>query len=266
MNRFGWLFGTRIADPSPGLSYPAVLRREPLSTSAATSLGGVLAILAGYVVIVPGLAWLLVACAWVLNGTPGHFGVYREQAIGFQHLSGMVATHLAIGALVLLVLVVVARVHHLAPKWACSVQPGFRWRYALATLLVAVVMLNSVHWLSRWDDPPTWNPGAGWGWWMLAIVLTAPLQAAGEEFFFRGYLLQASGILGRANWVAVVVSALIFAGLHGTQDVPLFVDRLGFGLLIGTLVVLTGGLEAAFGVHAVKYVCGFGYAVAGNGV
>ena len=55
---------------------------------------------------------------------------------------------------------------------------------------------------------------------LLAIVLTAPLPAAGEEFLFRGYLLQISGMISRSPWLAVASSATIFAALPLPQLHP----------------------------------------------
>jgi hypothetical protein len=83
----------------------------------------------------------------------------------------------------------------------------------------------------------------------------------GEEFAFRGYLLQAFGALSRRPWVAVLVSALLFALAHGVQNVPLFADRLSFGLLAGYLVVRTGGLEASIALHIWNNLVSFGLAL-----
>ena len=80
------------------------------------------------------------------------------------------------------------------------------------------------------------------------------MQAVAEEIFFRGYLLQALGSLVAKPWFGVVVSAVVFALLHGTQNLPLFVDRLAFGLLAGLLVWRTGGLEAGIAAHMVNNV------------
>lgn len=262
MNRWRALLGPTNDLPGAGVPYAAVLRREPIAQTAARSMGGVLAVLAGYALVVPGLAWAFVAIAWLVSGASGEFETYRSEAMAFGHVSGMIATHLAIASLVVITMLVMARVHHVPPRLLCSVQPGFRWRFAVVSALVAVVVLNGGYWLSRAADPPGWTPEPGWVWWMVAILVTAPLQAAGEEFFFRGYLLQACGTVGRNSVVAVIISALVFAGLHGTQDLPLFVDRLAFGLIAGTLVVVTGGLEAGIAAHAVNNVFAFGYAVA----
>ena len=99
-----------------------------------------------------------------------------------------------------------------------------------------------------------------WGF-LVVIMLTSPLQATAEEVFFRGYLMQALGSLVAQPWFGVVVSAVVFALLHGTQNLPLFLDRLGFGLLAAVLVWRTGGLEAGIAAHIINNV--FAYVLAG---
>jgi hypothetical protein len=58
----------------------------------------------------------------------------------------------------------------------------------------------------------------------------------------------------------VVVSSVVFALLHGTQNLPLFADRLVFALLAGLLVWRTGGLEAAIAAHVINNVFAYLYA------
>lgn len=261
-----WAEDAKLRRPAPGVSYAAVLRIEPVTNGALQGIGGLLVALAGYAILLPAIAWTLLGAMWLARGRPLTFADYRSAALSFELIDGLIASHVAIASLILLTMYVVRYVHHLHPRWLCSVQPGFRWRYGLVCLLVAMVTLNGVYWISKMSDPPVWSPGPGFGWWVIAIVATAPLQAAGEEFLFRGYLLQAAGIVGRSPWFAVGLSAVIFAAMHGTQNAPLFVDRLGFGLLAGALVVLTGGLEAAIAAHVVNNVFAFGYAVAAGGI
>lgn len=257
---------SKLTDPKPGTNYAAVLRIDPISDGMVKGLGGLLVALAGYSLLLPGVAWALLGVFWLLRGMPGSFADYRTAALQFELIDGMVATHLAIGSLVVLCMYIMRYVHQRHPRWLCSVQPGFRWRYAVACALVSVVVLNGVYWVSRANDMPTWQTSDHLGWWLLAIVLTAPLQAAGEEFLFRGYLLQISGMISRSPWLAVAISATIFAAMHGTQNIPLFVDRMGFGLIAGALVVTTGGLEAAVAAHVINNVFAFGYAAAAGGV
>ncbi len=108
--------------------------------------------------------------------------------------------------------------------------------------------------------------------WLLAIIITSPLQALAEEMFFRGYLMNVISGLAlnlpekAGRWLSVVGSALIFALMHGTQNAWLFADRLAFGLLAGWLVIVTGGLEAGVAAHVVNNLFAFGYAVFLGGV
>jgi hypothetical protein len=59
----------------------------------------------------------------------------------------------------------------------------------------------------------------------------------------------------------VAVPAILFALAHGTQDFPIFVDRLAFGITAGILVVATGGLEAGIAQHVVNNLLAFGLAL-----
>ena len=99
------------------------------------------------------------------------------------------------------------------------------------------------------------RPQPGFWGFLVVIILTSPLQAAAEEIFFRGYLMQALGSLVAQPWFGVVVSAVVFALMHGVQNPALFLDRLGFGLLAGFLVWRTGGLEAGIGAHVINNIC-----------
>jgi membrane protease YdiL (CAAX protease family) len=107
----------------------------------------------------------------------------------------------------------------------------------------------------------SFQPQEGLLGFLVVILLTSPIQAVAEEIFFRGYLLQALGSLVAKPWFGVIVSALVFALLHGTQNLPLFVDRFVFGLLAALLVWRTGGLEAAIAAHVINNI--FAYLVAG---
>ena len=98
---------------------------------------------------------------------------------------------------------------------------------------------------------------------MIAVtLLTSTFQAAGEEYFFRGYLLQAVGALVRSSVVAMLVTTVLFTMAHGIwpESPALFLDRFAFGLVAGLLVVRTGGLEASIAAHAANNVVTFVFA------
>lgn len=122
------------------------------------------------------------------------------------------------------------------------------------------------------DESGWWplTPASGWLALAAVIVLTTPLQAAGEEYFFRGWLSQWIGSLLRWRWLALavpaIVTALLFALAHGTQSPWLFGDRLVFGLVASLLVWRTGGLEIAVALHAANNLLAFGLAIAYDGL
>lgn len=168
--------------------------------------------------------------------------------------------------------------HGQTPGWIASVVGGIRWRWLLTCLglsvlaLAATVVMASVlpdqgaSGVEMSGDLNPWTSAARD--FLLVTLLLTPLQAAGEEYVFRGYLAQAfGGVAARfgprvSATVAVVVPALLFALAHGLgQDVPTFFDRFAFGLVAGVLVLLTGGLEAGIAMHVLNNFLAFGLAL-----
>lgn len=260
------------ADPLPAVGYEAILRAP--SRPGWLGVIGVLLAICLYTLALSVVAQAFVALGWLAAGRPAAFPTYLSEAMRFEHPSGLLATNLAIACLIPISAVMVAVVHRVRPRWLTSVSPGVRWRYLVACALVALVVLNTVLALSVWVTRQPWeiHPQTGIVAFLVVIALTTPIQSAAEEVFFRGYLLQALGSLGsgtsalsavmRSRWFAVVASAFLFACFHGIsqQNLPLFLDRFGFGLVAGWLVTRTGGLEAAIGAHVVNNICAWVYA------
>lgn len=179
-------------------------------------------------------------------------------------------------ALAIPVAIVLSRLlHGLGAGWLTSVLGRMRWRWLLTCLGLALVTL--VVTLLVGAVLPATGDGSDVGGsvnsftsttrdFVLVVVLLTPLQAAGEEYLFRGYLTQAFGGLFAspriAPVVAVGVPAVLFAIAHGAQDVPLFFDRLAFGIVAGILVIWTGGLEAGIAMHVLNNFVAFGLALA----
>ena len=162
--------------------------------------------------------------------------------------------------------------HGLRPGWLASVRPRIRWAYLVACLGVSVVALIAtliVSALLPAQGEATEISGQLNSFtdttrdFLIVVAVLTPLQAAGEEYAFRGYLMQAFGGLFRSRWVAVVASAFLFGLAHGLgQSAPIFFDRFAFGLVAGALVVLTGGLEAGIAMHVLNNWLAFGLALA----
>ncbi|GAA4902889.1 hypothetical protein GCM10025789_22110 [Tessaracoccus lubricantis] len=247
-------------DPPPGVPYPRVLPRVPFLGMTVTF--GILLGFSAYALLVPLANQAFLGMGFVLRGG-GDWAAYVAEASAYRLPDGPVAGHLALALLIPVSLLLTRYVHGLRPRWLPSVQPGMRWRYLLMTVVVAAVLLNAVVW-AQWalGQMPDFHAGQpGWLGFLLLIMVSSPLQAAAEEFFFRGYLLQAIGSATGRTWVGVVGSALVFAIMHGLQNPALFAHRLVFGLVAGGLVVVTGGLEAAIGAHVVNNISSYAYAL-----
>ncbi len=166
-------------------------------------------------------------------------------------------------------------VHGVSPGWLSSVARRLRWGWMLTCFglsFVALVATMVVSALVPVQESVAIDGGLNdftrtTRDFLLVVVLLTPLQAAGEEYAFRGYLTQSFGAV-LSRWprvsvtMAVVVPAVVFALFHGVQDPPVFVDRLAFGLVAGALVVLTGGLEAGIAMHVLNNFLAFGIALA----
>jgi membrane protease YdiL (CAAX protease family) len=156
-----------------------------------------------------------------------------------------------------------AVVHGMRPGWSSSVLGRLRRRLLLPYTLRALVVLGagiglSVVFALTVEDLPANGPVAGFGWLLVVVLLTTPLQSAAEEYVFRGYLSQAiAGWIRSPRTGAVVAGALtaaLFSALHAPPDILTFLDRFFFGLAASAVVWLTGGLEAAIVLHAVNNV------------
>jgi membrane protease YdiL (CAAX protease family) len=173
---------------------------------------------------------------------------------------GLLGVNLSLAVLIPAAILGMLAGHQLRPGWLHSVIGRFRWRFLLICLgLEAVIWLLLLPLTAvvagDTEAVPTDVGGVSFAQWLpfaLVILLTTPLQAAGEEYGFRGYGMQALGAWVRHPWFAVMVTSLLFAAAHGGQSLPLFLDRLAFGIVAAVLTLRTGGLEAAIAFHVVN--------------
>jgi uncharacterized protein len=80
----------------------------------------------------------------------------------------------------------------------------------------------------------------------VSLVIVAPLA---EELIFRGYLF---GKLKKyaSIWIAVLLSAALFAVAHGQVNVAL--DTFALGVVLALLRVITGNIWVSIALHALK--------------
>jgi uncharacterized protein len=233
---------------------------------------GLLALVVGALLVVPLLWQIPFLVGFAASGQPLLQGVERMLDLANPTPLGLAYLNLVLATAIPLTWLIVRVVHGLRPRWLSSVLPRLRWRYLAACLGLAVLALIVTIAVSALI--PAQESGAEISGqlndftsttrdFLLVVVFLTPLQAAGEEYAFRGYLTQAfGGIFGHAI-PAVVASAVLFALAHGVgQSAPIFFDRFAFGLVAGSLVILTGGLEAGIAMHVLNNWVAFGLALA----
>ncbi len=244
--------------PADGAPYPLALRNA--ETVWWRSLLGALFGLSLYLLLVILVSQLVVYVGWIVT-QPVDYATYSAQAIAYERPIGLLASNIGIATLVPIALGLVLVIHHARTHWLFSVQPGIRWRYLLACLGVSTVVFVGIQAFMELLSPSgRIAPQAGFGLFLAVVLISSPIQAAAEEIFFRGYLMQALGSARARPWFGVVASALVFALMHGTQNLALFVNRLAFGLLAGLLVWMVGGLEAGIAAHVLNNIVAFGWA------
>jgi uncharacterized protein len=199
--------------------------------------------------------------SWIVNDN-FTLETAEDELLGGSPL-GLFTTNLSLAVAILAAWGAVVFVHLERPGWLSSVVRGIRWRWLLRTSILAAavsaafLMISLVIPLPGDDeayeglDPPALGTFLAL---FLVVALTTPLQAAGEEYGFRGYFSQALSCWLRWRWAVALISAFLFALAHGQQDPWLFADRFAFGLAASWLTWRTGGLEASIALHAANNI------------
>lgn len=144
------------------------------------------------------------------------------------------------------------------PGALSSVAGRLRWRPLVACALVALALFGVSLALALIVEPDYLGERRWPGWselsrFALLILVFVPLQAAGEEYLFRGTLLQAIGAWTSRPWIAIVTTAVVFSLVHGF-GLGASIVILSMGVIGAWLSIRTGGLEAAIALHAVNNV------------
>ncbi len=234
--------------PSTACAYPQLLRgprwrwwKPLLSLLVLVGIGGVFVILLSLVGEVVGAA----------DGPLGSFGD------DLSPISTLVVD-LILAALIPAAGLATWAVHRVRPGFVSSIVGRVRWRWLLRCTLVTLPVWVLYLGVTALIDPPTPGRPAQWGLLLVLAVVVTPFQAAGEEYLFRGWLVQNVSSYFRHPMVGLVVStvvsAVLFSLAHGSLD-PWVIGS------ISTLAVAacyanwrTGGLEAGIALHLVNNV------------
>lgn len=146
-----------------------------------------------------------------------------------------------------------------------SVTGRLRWRWFGRTLLIAFavfsvsILINiGVSALIGTPMQPTADH-SGIPLMLLLVILLVPLQAAAEEYVFRGYLMQLVGSWLKHPAFAILLPVPLFVLGHG-YDLWGQLSIAVFAVVAGWLCWRTGGLEAAIAMHVANNVLLFVFA------
>jgi uncharacterized protein len=152
-------------------------------------------------------------------------------------------------------------VHGIRPRFLSSVAGGIRWKWLLRCVAVILPLWALYAGLAALAEPSTSPPPDHLAALLVIVLLMTPLQAAGEEYLFRGWIMQNVGAWFARPMVGLVasliVSAAAFSILHLSPDPWILGTIACLGLAAGIATWRTGGLEAAIAIHAVNNVLSF---------
>lgn len=178
-----------------------------------------------------------------------------------------VANNLGLAALILIAILAGRGVMGQPAGYISSVLGRFRWKWLGRCLLVILPLWIVYHGVSTYlasmaADLPELHSSADTMPLLIGILLTTPLQCAGEEYGFRGLANRAvASLFGneKVGWaVGAVVSSLLFMAAHVATDLWLNLFYFTFGLAACVMVWKTGGLEASIALHIINNVLAMG--------
>jgi membrane protease YdiL (CAAX protease family) len=113
------------------------------------------------------------------------------------------------------------------------------------------------------DGELQWNFNPG-KFAILAVIAIAlsPIQTSTEELVFRGYLMQGFGGLALNKLFPLVMTSVIFGGMHITNPEVaklgyiVMIYYIGTGFFLGILTLMDEGMELALGFHAANNLLG----------
>jgi len=153
-----------------------------------------------------------------------------------------------------------------------SVQFRFRWRWLAYSLLPALVITVAATLIQFFVLPLVLGgesvvaPTIPLGTFLicaLIVLVATPLQAAAEEFAFRGLITQTLGGWVRPAPLVIVLSAIPFAAAHtqylgdGGSLTWAIADVALFALVAGFVTWRTGGIESSIALHATNNTLAF---------
>lgn len=173
--------------------------------------------------------------------------------------SGFVATEALLAmlcgvALLLAIMTITKGITRQAFREQLTVYPRWRWKLCLASFFITfTILLTSEVVLRLYFGVATTAVSLRIGVGECVLLAAMPVQVLLEEVLFRSWLprqLLSFTRRGRLSLaIAFTISATIFALLHDVDSPAGRFSLYVSGIVACVLVLLTGGLEAAVGLH-----------------
>ena len=208
-----------------------------------------------------GSLFVVVPIVWtMIDGNP-ETAVDLETGLitGVDAIINYIALNLSFGMLIVGLFIVVRFVHGRPFRSIITPAKLINWRrlgqgFGLWLLLVALA--SGVEYLLNPEIYSVVFNVRRFFPFALVVLLLTPMQTTAEELLFRGYLLQASGHLGRNIWVLSLVNGMLFMVPHlGNPEIavdaillPLFF--LSIGAFFAFITLRDNSAELAIGAHA----------------
>lgn len=264
----GWYAHPDEYTPRPAQVRPPALPSEPVPyhhvlrgprrawwrpiVSFLLVIGGILA--ASLAVIIASVAYIAVS--------GGDFARFEEMVDDFNNPVTFGVQNLWLAALIPIAGLATWIAHGVRPGFVSSVVGRFRWGWFGWCLVVTVPLWLAYIGIAVAVDGGGFGDTAGrpstWVALLVLTLLTTPLQSAGEEYLFRGWLMQQIGAYVKNTYaalaIAVVLSSVVFALAHTSLDPWVLIDLGSFATAAVLLTWRTGGLEAAVALHIVNNV------------
>ena len=196
------------------------------------------------------------AMAWEASmGTP------FSQLTNLNTPAMFAANNISLAACIPVAMLTAWLVYRQRPGWLSSITGRFRWGlFGQFLLIVAPLMLVWMVLQTMVEGPGELSWGPDSLFLLVTIILTTPLQAAGEEYANRGLIARSVGSWFGNRWVALgvatLVNGVIFMFLHGAAEPWLNAYYFTVAAVFTLLTWRTGGLEAAIVMHIVNNILG----------
>jgi len=154
---------------------------------------------------------------------------------------------------------VAKNIHYQPIKSLTTARKKIDWsRIAFGFGIIAIISTATVlldYYMNPDDYVVNFEPSKFFIMLIIAVIFV-PLQTSFEEYLFRGYLMQGFGVLSKTRWVPLILTSVIFGGLHFfNPEVTklgniIMIYYIGTGFLLGIMTLMDDGMELSLGFHA----------------